>query len=112
VLVLAFVERTAWVEVVDTSQETVLETLALAFALSFMVVVSSDIREQVCWPAANLLVDQLGESGDRGVLGQLVELMSHFANPAAVVLACDRAKDHVSLDVAGSFVVLAVADFP
>jgi hypothetical protein len=52
------------------------------------------------------------KSGDRGFLGQLMELMSEFSDASSVKLTSLWDENHIALDVSSGLVVLAVGDFP
>ena len=55
--VLGFIQRTCWVEVIDTSEIAVNLAPSTTFELTLMVVVSSHIGEKVHWPSEELLAD-------------------------------------------------------
>lgn len=74
VLVLLLVQWAAWQEVVNTTI-TILSADTLAFRLLLMVVVASDVLEQVQWPARELLPNKMGRSEDWSLLEQLVHLV-------------------------------------
>ena len=52
------------------------------------------------------------EGGDRGFLGQLVNLVDELPNTIAILLTGLWDEDHVTLHVASGFVVLAVGNLP
>jgi hypothetical protein len=112
VSVLGIIERAARVEVVDTAKETIFVTIAPPVALTLMLVVAGDVGEQVCRPAAELLVEKVESGGNGCLLGQLVELVNHLADSRGVVLAGLGDEDHVTLHVTGGLVVLAMGDLP
>ena len=110
--ILCLIQRAAGVEMVDTTEDAILLALAATLALTLMLVVASDIGDEICRPAAQLLIEDMGQSGDGGVLSQLVELVSKIADAASVFLPCLGDENHVSLHVAGGFVVFAMRDLP
>ena len=110
-LILLLVKWALRVEVVHTTI-SILPTNAFAFHLLMMLVVTSQVSEQVTGPAANLLADKHPGGPNRRLLQQLVHLMQNVAHLCGVLLASTRQEDHVPLHVAGGFVVLAMADLP
>ena len=111
-LILPLVQRARWDEVVDTTAETVVLANTLALGLLLVLVMASDVAEDICRPADELLSDEVKERGDRGILGELVELVSELAKTRSVDLFCGRVEDHVTVKIAGGLVVLAVGDLP
>lgn len=112
VRVLGIIQRAARVEVVDTTEETILVALAAAVALTLMLVVTGDVGQEVCGPATELLIEQVERSGQRSLLSQLIQLMDHLADSGSIGLTSLGNKDHVALHMTGGLVVLAVGDFP
>ena len=110
--ILGLVERAAGVKVVDAAAKAVLLALATALTLALVVVVASDVGEEVVGPANELLGNEHGESEGRRVLGKLCELVGHAAETSSLLLTGAGDKDHVTLHVAGGLVVLAVGDLP
>lgn len=110
--VLGLVERAGGVEVVDTGGVPVLLPLAAALLLVLVVVVSRHVGEEVQPPPRQLLANQVEQSSNGGLLGQLVELVHEPGDAAGVHLARLGDEDHVLLHVAGGLVVLAVRDLP
>lgn len=111
-LILLLVQGAGRVEVVDTAEEAVLLPLALALGLPLVVVVASDIGDEVHGPATELLHHRVDEGSDGGLLGQLIELVSQLADARSILISRLRNKHHVALHVAGSLVVLSVGDLP
>ena len=110
-LILPLVQRALRVEVVDTAI-TILLTDTLAFRLLLVIVVASHVCEQIHWPASKLLPDHVGCGVDWSLFEKLVHLMQNKAEPSGLVLTSARREDHISLHMAGGFVVLAMADLP
>lgn len=111
-LILALVERAIGVEVADTTTETVVPALTLALGLLGVIVVASDVEEEVHGPAGKLLAKHVESGVDGGLLKKLVHLVDGSARAGSEDLASLRHEDHVALHVAGGLVVLAVADLP
>ena len=110
--ILGIVDRAARIEVVDTAEETILRAVTTSVTLSAVLVVAGNVGQEVSWPATELLVDQVESSSQRSLFGQLVQLVSEFANTAGELLAGFGNKDHVTLHVASGFVVFTVGDLP
>ena len=75
VLLLLFIQRAGRPEVVHTTKKSVDRSFALALRLSLVVVMASDIGEEVELPASKLLTDHVDKRSHWGLLGQLVDLM-------------------------------------
>ena len=112
ILVLLLIQRTLGIEVVDASSNTVVTTFAFSFQLLLMMVMSSHIRQQVPWPAEELLNKTPNQRHDRGFLSHLSNIVRSAAHPASILGAGLGDKHHVALEVAGGLVVLAVRDLP
>lgn len=110
--VLVLVQRGTGVEVVNAAAEAVALALAAALALALVVVVAGDVGQQVVGPSDELLAEEQEEGVDRGLLGQLRQLVDHLAEARGLLLAGAGHKDHVALEVAGGLVVLAVGHLP
>lgn len=110
--VAVLIERAAGVEVVDATTIAVLLTLTTTLTLALMVVVAGDIGHEIVGPANELLTDEHGESEERGLLGELRHLMNHLAEAGSMLLASSGDKDHITLHVSSSLVVLSVRDLP
>lgn len=111
-LVLALVERAVGKEVGDTATEAVVPAGTLALGLLVVVVVASDVEEEVHGPATDLLADHVESGVDGSLLKKLVHLVDGSAGAGSEDLASLRHEDHVALHVASGLVVLAVADLP
>ena len=111
-LILALVERAVGKEVGDTAAEAVVPASTLALSLLVVVVVASDVEEEVHGPATKLLADHVESGVDGSLLEELVHLVDSSAGAGSEDLASLRHEDHVALHVAGGLVVLAVADLP
>jgi hypothetical protein len=111
-LVLALVERAVGKEVRDTAAEAVEPASTLALSLLVVVVVASDVEEEVHGPATDLLADHVESGVDGSLLEKLVHLVDGSAGAGSEDLASLRHEDHVALHVAGGLVVLAVGDLP
>jgi hypothetical protein len=111
-LVLALVKRAVGQEVANTATEAVEPAGTLALGLLGVVVVAGDVEEQVHGPAGNLLTDHVDGGVDGSLLHELVHLVDGSAGAGSKDLTGLGDEDHVTLHVAGSLVVLAVADLP
>lgn len=110
--ILCLVQRAAGVEVVDATQKTVLLAPASSLSLVFVVVVASDVGDDIHWPSSKLLSDKIEKSCNWCFLSQLVELVSEAADPAGKLISCLWHEYHVPFHVASGFMVLPVRDFP
>jgi len=110
-LVLLLIQRTAGVEVVDATV-AVLAPCTLAFWLLLVVIVASGVGEQVRRPAEQLLQNEVARSVDGCLFQQVVHLFQHHATASGMLFPGAWAEHHIPLEVAGGFVVLAVADLP
>lgn len=110
-LVLLLVQRTAGEEVVHASVPVLLAN-SLTLGLLGVVVVASDILEEVHWPSTKLLNEERDGGVDWSLLHQLVHFVKHSTSASGVLLTGTREENHVTLHVSRSFVVLAVGDFP
>lgn len=106
--ILGLIQRAVGVEVVDASEITIPLALSASLGVVFMVVVAGDIGEQVHGPAEELLQDQIGGSQKGGLLHQLRQLVSGFADNRGILFPGLGDEHHVTADVAGGFVVFAV----
>ena len=112
VLVLPLVQRARGHEMVHTTANTILLAFTLSFTLPLVVVVSSDVCDQIGWPATNLLVDKMEEGVKWSLFGQFAELVDCLPDSGCILFASLGDEDHVTLDVASGFVMLAVGDLP
>lgn len=103
--ILGFVQRAGWVEMVDSSEETVLLARTV-------LVVASHVAKKVQWPAEKLLTNRMNKSRDRGLLGQFVKFMGEFSNARSIFLTGLWDENHISIHVSSGLVVLAVGDLP
>lgn len=110
--VLVLVQRGTGVEVVNAAAEAVVLALAATLALALVVVVAGDVGQEVVGPADELLAEEQEQGVDGGLLGQLRQLVDHLAEAGGLLLAGAGHEDHVTLEVAGGLVVLAVGHLP
>lgn len=110
--VLGLVKRTAWVEVVDTSEEPVDLALSATLNLTLVVIVTGDITKEIHGPSQELLSNGVDQGCNRGLFSQLVQFVDHFSNTAGINLASLGNEDHITLHVSGGLVMLAVGDLP
>jgi hypothetical protein len=106
------VKRAAGVEVVNTATKTVVLALATTLLLALVVVVAGNVGHEVVGPANELLEHEHEQSESRSLLSEVSELVGHLAKARSLLLAGAGNKDHVTLHVAGSLVVLSVGDLP
>lgn len=110
--IAVLVKRAAGIKVVDTAAETVVLALATALLLTLVVVVASNVGHEVVGPADELLENKHDQSEDGGLLSEVSKLVGHLAETSSLLLASSGNKDHVTLHVSGSLVVLSVGDLP
>jgi hypothetical protein len=110
--VAVLVKRAAGIEVVDTATETVVLALATALLLTLVVVVASNVGHEVVGPADQLLENKHDQSEGGSLLSEVGKLVGHLAETSSLLLASSGDKDHVTLHVSGSLVVLSVGDLP
>lgn len=110
--VFSLVQGARRVEVVDTGEEAVLLALAAALGLALVVVVSSNVAEQVHGPAKQLLAKRVNGSSQRSLLHQLVQVVDGLLDTRSVIITGLGDKNHVTGKVASGLVVLAVGDLP
>lgn len=110
--VLVLEQRRTGVKVADTTAETVELALATALTLALVVIVAGDVGQKVVGPSDKLLADEHGQGVDGGLLGQLAHLVGQLAQAGGLLLAGAGHKDHVTLQVAGGLVMLAVGHLP
>jgi hypothetical protein len=77
-----------------------------------MFVMSSNVCNKISWPTSELLDDELNESVNWGLFGQLVQLVQELALASSKFTPSGGNKDHIPLHVASSFMVLAMGDLP
>lgn len=110
--VLGLVERTVWIEVVDTSEESVDLALSATFMLTPVIVMTSDVAEKIHGPSKELLSERVEEGCNRSLLRQFVKFVDHFPDTAGIYFAGLGEKDHITLHVSSGLVMLAVGDLP
>lgn len=103
--IFGFVQRAGWVEVVDSSEETIL-------VAGSMLVVASHVAEEVHWPAEKLLAHRVNKSSNWSLLSQLVNFMGEFSNARSVFVTSLGNENHISVHVSSGLVVLAMGDLP
>ena len=97
---------------VDAASQTVLPALATTFRLALVVVVASAVGNQINEPSSKLCTNQVSRGHDRGFFHQLGHFVSVIANSRGILFAGLRKEDHITFEVAGGLVVLAVGDLP
>ena len=110
-LVLLLIQRAAWQEMVDATIAVLLAN-AFAFGLLGVVVVAGQVLNQIQRPAGKLLSQERGSGVYWRLLHQLMHLMHEIAHLGGMLLTSARYEDHVTLQVTGGLVVLAMADLP
>lgn len=110
--ILGLVQRARGVEVVDTAEVAVLLALAASLWLAFVVVVAGNVADKVHGPAEQLLQNNVDSSGNGGLLHQLVQVIDGLRDARGVHLTGLGNKNHITGDVTGGLVVLAVRDLP
>lgn len=112
VRVLGIVQWAARIEMVDATEESIFVPLAATVALTLVLVVTSDVGQQVHGPAAKLLVEEVESGGQRRLLGQFVQLMNHLANSGSICFTSLGYEHHVTLHMARGLVMLAMGNLP
>lgn len=97
---------------VHAVEHAVLLPFPATFALSLVVVVSSDVGDQIHWPSKQLLKDKIGHRLDGSFLHELVQIMDEDTNTRSILLSGLGNEDHIAFHVAGGLVVLSVRDLP
>lgn len=110
--VLGLVQRAGWVEVVDTSEVTITLALSTSFRLTLVVVVASNVGEEIHWPSEELLQEKVPSGQDRGLLHKLTNLMNGLSDAGCILLSGLGNEHHVTGEVSGGLVVLSVGDLP
>lgn len=110
--ILLLVKRAARVEVVDTTAHAILLALTAPLTLTLVEVVTSDVGQKVIGPSDELLTKKHRKGINGSLLGELRYLMDQPANAVGVILPGTGDKDHISLHVGSSLVVLAVRNLP
>jgi hypothetical protein len=109
---LGLIYGASGVKVVYTSPQAVFLPLAATLTLAFMVVVTSDISEDIAGPTDELLYDQPKQGVSGGLLSQFRELIGYAANAGGMLFASARNKDHVTLHISSGLMVFAMRDLP
>lgn len=112
VAVLGIIQWAARVEVVDTTEETILRPITTAITLTSMLVVTSNVGEEICWPATDLLVEQMESSSQRCLLSQLMQFVGKSTNTSSELVPSLWHKHHITLHMTCSLVMLAMGDLP
>lgn len=110
--ILCFVQGAVGIEMVDTTAKAILLADTTSFTLDLMLVVTSDIGQQVHGPASQLLGDQGVGGVERSLFGKFIKLVKQVAFPRGPLLPGGWNEDHISFHVTSCFVVLAVRDLP
>lgn len=110
--VLRLIQRAAGVEMVHTSEQTILLALSTSLLLGLMLIVTSGVGEEVHGPAEKLLADDPARSGDWCLFSQLVQLMHEVAVSRGEDLPRLRDENHIAGEISSRLVVLAVGDLP
>ena len=110
--ILCLIQRARRVEVVDAAEKAILLALATAFGLTLMVVVTGDVGGNVIRPANQLLADHVKSGVDGGLFRKLGKLMNIISHPRGKIFTSLRYKDHVTVHVTCSLMVLSVGYLP
>lgn len=97
---------------IDAAAKTVPFAFAAALALTLMIVVASNVGEDVQGPTDQLLSDHRARGEDRGLFHQLRELVRIAPQLRGIHVAGLGDEDHVTLEMAGGLVMLPVGDLP
>lgn len=110
--VLGLIQGTRRIKVVDVPTPAVLLALTATFFLTGMAIVTSDVDGEVHDPSGELLTDEGTSSNDGSLLGELSQLMISPSNLRRVLFAGLGNENHVTIEVSGRLVVLAMRDLP
>lgn len=110
--VLVLEQGSAGVEVVNATAIAVVLAFATALTLPLVVVVTSNVGEEVVGPPDELLAKEHHEGVDGGLFSQLRKFMDELAKTRGLLLASAGNKNHVTLHVASGLVVLAMRHLP
>lgn len=110
--ILGLIQGARGVEVIDTTEVAVPLALAAPLGLALVVVVAGDIGQEVHGPSEQLLENEVGRGQDGGLLHQFAELMSGTADAGGIFFPGLGNEDHITSEVTGGLVVLAVGDLP
>ena len=110
--VLSLVQRARGVEMVHTTKVTICLALSSALRLVLVVVVTSDVGEEIHGPPEKLLQENGGGRENRGLLHQFTQFVDRLANARSIFVTGLGDEDHITSDVAGGLVVLSVGDLP
>lgn len=111
-LILPLVQRTGGDEVVHALQPSIRLALALAFDLLLVAVMTGHVGRQIYQPATQLLSYQTSSGVNGRLLDKLGKLVDHATIMGCILAACGWYEDHVTIQVAGCLVVLAMRDLP
>ena len=97
---------------VHTAEPSVSLAFAPTLVLAFMVVVSRSIDKDVHWPPHQLLADNMKSRGDWRLLSELMDFMCKFAQFGGILSPRRGIPRHITLNVAGSFMMLSMRHLP
>lgn len=106
------VQWAAGIEMVDTTEITVLLALTSTLGLTLMVVVAGDIGNEVQGPTEQLLEEEGSGGQNWSLLHQFAQLVCSLADTRSIVLPGLGNENHVASQVSSSLVVLSVRDLP
>lgn len=86
--------------------------LPATFGLTLMVIVARDVGGQIHEPSEQLLEDQADSSQNGGLLHQLAQLVHSLSHTRSKLFSGLGDKNHITAQVAGSLVMLAVGNLP
>ena len=110
--VLGLIQGARRIKMVDVPTPAVPLALTATFFLTGMAVVTSDVDGEVHDPSGELLTDEGTSSNDGSLLGKLGQLVISPSNLRRVLFAGLGNENHVTVEVSGRLVVLAMRDLP
>ena len=110
--ILGLVQWAGEAEVVDTAKHAISLALSATFGLTSVVVVSSDIGNEVQQPSEELLKHHMDGSCDGCLLYEFGQFVNKVADSRCIDFARLGDEHHVTFDVSSGLVVLSVGDFP
>lgn len=111
--ITVLIQRTAGVEMIDTTEQSIPLSNSTTFRLALVVGVSGNVVDKVKGPSQKLLADKVHQGCNRGLLGQLSDVMANTTGVAARVLLTRLGnKNHVTFKMSSCLMVLSVGNLP
>lgn len=97
---------------VDITAPAVLLALTATLFLAGVAIVPGNVGGEVDDPSRELLTNEGASSNDGCLLGEFSQFMGSPSNLGRILLASLGDKNHVTVEVSGRLVVLAVRNLP